>query len=83
MKVTLFLPFCHFLMVKIRSKKSLLWGSGDQRVLHQIPIISISIDETKCDSNKIVGSAVSITYVKEGAGSSIANKVEQSLYEFT
>ena len=36
MKVTLFLLFCHFLMVKIKSEKAVLWGSGDQRDLDQI-----------------------------------------------
>jgi len=36
MKVTLFLLFCHFLMVKIKSKKAVLCGSGDQPVLGQI-----------------------------------------------
>ena len=36
MKVTLFLIFCHFLMVKIKSEKAVLCGSGDQQVLGQI-----------------------------------------------
>ena len=35
-KVTLFLLFCHFLMVKIESEKAVLWSSGSQRVLDQI-----------------------------------------------
>ena len=36
LEVTLFLLFCHFLMVKIKSEKAVLWGSRDQRVLDQI-----------------------------------------------
>ena len=36
MKVTLFLLFCHFLMVKIKSEKAVLWGSSNQRVLDQV-----------------------------------------------
>ena len=36
MNVTLFLIFCHFLMMKIKSEKSVLCGSGDQSVSGQI-----------------------------------------------
>ena len=35
LEVTLFLLFCHFLMVKIKFEKAIHWGSGDQRVLDQ------------------------------------------------
>ena len=35
-EVNLFLLFRHFLMVKIKSEKAVLWGSGDQPVLDQI-----------------------------------------------